>query len=194
MTGFFFKTREIKELMLPVKQKNRKAGGAATQKTCDDTHRKSRGAQCCTVNDQLGIQKDRGHHKSRQPVFPQALLSKRRCDRNRPVHAERRSNAKETGRNDADKAPLLILHTGEYAVDLILCKNRNERPEQYAEDPVPENLPELDLEIVPDINKLSSEDRIKLSHRCSPARRCDCQGRSPLRAPGYEQHLETPSA
>jgi len=56
-------------------------------------------------------------------------------------------------------------------------RSSNRKTGQHAKDPVPENLPALDPEVIPNINSFSSQDCKQLSHRHLPVHRSCCRGR-----------------
>ena len=82
------------------------------------------------------------------------LLGEGRGDRDGAVHAEGRGDAQQARRHDPEQAPGFSLHTAEEVMDAVFGKHRDKGPDGDAEHPVPENLPELYIEIVPEINKL----------------------------------------
>ena len=87
MTLPLLKTCKIKKLPVPVKEKDEQAGGAAADKAADDADRQGRPSKCRAVDDELGIEQDRRHHKGRQPVLPHALPAEGGRDGDGPVHA-----------------------------------------------------------------------------------------------------------
>ena len=98
VAGADFKTLKIEEFLLAKEQEHQKACRAAAKEARDDADDKRLRAQRRTVNHQLGIEQDGGHHKGREPVFAHSLLAKRRRNRDRAVHTEGGSNAKQTRR------------------------------------------------------------------------------------------------
>ena len=121
-------------------------------------HRQSSPSQCRTIQYQLGIQQDTAHHKGRQPVVPHSLPGKRRRDRNRPVHAQRRCHSQKAGRDNSPDPHLFIPQPAEQTVNSILCKDRNQRTGHHAQYPVKENLAKLNHKIITNINDFSLHD------------------------------------
>ena len=102
------------------------------------------------------------------------------------VHAERRSDPEQTGRYNAKQPQLLILHSCKQSVDPVLRKNRDQRTDRHSDDPVPEDLPKLQIKVIPDINEFSLQDRKDVTHQCLPSHRFCFQVRSLRRVPEYE--------
>ena len=89
VTGAFLKTGEIKKAPVPIEHADQQACGAAAEKAGDDPHRKHFRPQRGTVDDELGIQKNRSHHEGRQPVMAHPLSGKGRGNGNGAIHAQR---------------------------------------------------------------------------------------------------------
>ena len=100
VAGTDFKTLKIEEFLFAKEQEHQQTRRAAAKKACNYTDNQRLCAQRRTVNHQLGIEQDGGHHKGREPVFAHSLLAKRRRNRDRAVHTEGGSNAKQTRRYD----------------------------------------------------------------------------------------------
>ena len=107
------------------------------------------------VDDELRIEQDGAHHEGRQKVLLEPLLRKGCTDGNRPVHAQWRGDAKEAGGNPSNRPCQTLPQTGAEAVDALLGEHRHKRPQRHAKHPVPENLAELEVGIVPEINRLA---------------------------------------
>ena len=165
------KTGEVKKLSVPVECMDQKPCRAAAEEAGHDAHREYGGAKRSAVDDQLGVEEHRGHHKGRQPVMAHALTGKRRGDRNGAVHAERRGDPQQAGRNNAEDAPGLALHPAEKAVNAVLEENGDKGADGNAQDPVPENLPELEIEIIPKIDKLPAENVKQITHKLKYSRK-----------------------
>ena len=58
----------------------------------------------------------------------------------------------------SDDSPTVRVIKAMISVEFIPGKNGNKRADQHTKDPVPADLPELDLKVIPDINELSPGD------------------------------------
>ena len=171
MTFALRESGEIKKISVPVKSMDQKACRAAAEEARDDAHRERGGPERGAVDDQLGVEEHRGHHEGRQPVMAHALTGKGRGDRNGAVHAERRGDPQQAGGNNAEDAPGLALHPAEKAVNAVLEEDGDEGADGNAQDPVPENLPELEIEIIPEIDKLPAENVKQITHNLKYSRK-----------------------
>ncbi len=152
------KALKVEEFPVPVKDEHEQPGGAAAEEAGADAHQQRSHPERRAVNDELRVQQDGCHHECREPVFPHSLFSEGRGDGNRSVHAERRGDAQETGWDDAEDAGGFALHLHEEPVYFVFCKCRYPRPDRHSQDPVPDDLPELEVEVVPDIYEFSLEE------------------------------------
>ena len=151
----FFKSREVKEWLIFIKSMDQKSRCHAAQKTGHQSDCQNSGTQRRTVNDQLWVEQDRRHHESSQPVFPHSLFGKGCRNRNGSVHTQRRGNPEQTCRDDTEQTPFFIPHPSEQSMNFIFGKNRNERPDEDADHPVPKDLVELELKVIAQVNKFT---------------------------------------
>ena len=59
-------------------------------------------------------------------------------------------------------------------MDGVLCEHRNQGADDHAQNPVTGDLPELEQEVILNVDKLSLQNFNNLTHLCSPNRRCGC--------------------
>lgn len=153
-----FKAGEIEEAFAAIKGIDQQSRRAAAEKAGHDAHRQYRRPQGGAVDDELGIEEDRGHHERGQPVMAHALFGKGRRDGDGAVHTKGRGDPQKAGGDDAEEAPGLSLHPAEKPVDAVFGKDRDKGADGDAEHPIPENLPQLNIKIIPEINKLPAQD------------------------------------
>ena len=90
--------------------------------------------------------------------MPHALTGEGRRNGDGAVHAKRRGDPQQAGRDDAGKAPFRVLHPGKQAVDPVPGKDADPGADGHAQHPVPEDLAGLQLKIIPELNKLTPQD------------------------------------
>ena len=64
----------------------------------------------------------------------------------------------EAGGNPSNRPCQTLPQTGAEAVDALLGEDRHERSQRHAEHPVPDNLADLEVGIVPEVYRLTLED------------------------------------
>ena len=90
--------------------------------------------------------------------MPHALTGEGRCNGDGAVHAKRRGDAQQAGRDNAQNAPAFPVHSAEELMNRVFGENGDQRPDGNAQHPVPEDLAGLQLKIIPEINKLTPQD------------------------------------
>ena len=163
--GTYFEPVKTEEFFFSVKKMHKQAGCAAAQKAGDDADSKGSRAQGGAVNDELGIEEDGGHHKGREPVLAHPLSAKGGGNRDRAVHTERRGDPQKAGRQNAGKPQSFFLHPCKEPVYFVLREYGDQGTDRHAQDPVPQDLPELEIKVVPDIHELSAKNNKQITHR-----------------------------
>lgn len=83
------KPGKIKKSLVPVEKAHQQAGYHPAKKAGDEADGQRRASQRRAVNNQLGIEQNRTHHKSGQKVVPHSHLGKGSRQRNGSIHAQR---------------------------------------------------------------------------------------------------------
>ena len=130
----------------------------SAQKATCDSHRKDFRAKRDAVNNQLRIQQNRAHHKRRKKIVLHAFFGKSRANRNRAVHAQRRSDSERTRKEKPNDSRNFLPEKFRRHVNPFFRKNRNRGAEQNSKHPVPKNLAQLNVKIIPKINRLALYD------------------------------------
>ena len=158
------KADEVEERPVPVKEMNRQSRHAAAQKAGHDTYCQGRGTQRGAVDDELRIEQNGGHHERRQPVVPHPLPGEGRGNGDRSVHTQRACDTQNAGGDDAEHAPSPAVDFPEGGVNLVFREHGDQGADGHADDPVPEDLRQLDLKIIPEIDQLPFQDIPDHSH------------------------------
>lgn len=185
MTHRLCETVKTKEWFSFLNCPEQQPGSDPAEKTGHDPHNKRHRSQCGTVYDQLRIQQDRAHHKGSQPFLPHSASGKRSCQRDCPIHAQRRRNPKKARRHDPQQPHPALIHGTEQPMDPFFKKNGYTGPKQDTNGPIAEDLPELHIKIVPDIDEFPMQDLSDFTHRYLPSDRSGCPVRYLLHAPAH---------
>lgn len=187
----FIKASEIEERLFSIEYPHQHPSDNTAKKTGNDAYRKGGCPQGSAVNHQLGVEKDGAHHKGGQPVVLDAAAGKGSCDGDSAIHTQRRGDSQSACQYDAKDPQPPPPKRAEAVVDRILDKDRNGGAQHHPQHPVPEDLPKLEVKVVPQIHRLSADG---FSHQYSPAGSCGSPGRSFPPAPRCECRCGTPYA
>ena len=158
-TRALVKAGEVKEALAlcAVEQPDQPPGHTAAEGAAyaADGHRGL--PQRAAIEDQLRVEQYAGHHECRKIIVLHALLRKARRDGDRAVHAQRRGDAQQARGNHAQPAHFPLANFGKSAVDIPLAKHRHRAAQQYAQRPVGRDLPNLDVQIIPEIDRLAAD-------------------------------------
>lgn len=126
------------------------------------------------IEQKLRIEQDGSHHERGQMIVSDALLGKRGGQGEGAVHAQRRSDSQQAGRDNAQPAPSAAAYASKSAMNPAFSKHRYRRSQQDAQRPVGQNLAKLNVEVIPQVNSLALNP---VRHRCLPTYSRGCQSR-----------------
>lgn len=160
-----FKAGKIKEGSALAKPSHARSRRDSAEEAGYDAHRESVLAQRRAVQDELRIEQNGAHHEGGQPVIPHTAARERRRDRDGAVHTQRRGDAERAAGREAERAGLPAAERPDSAVDAVFQEYGHRRAESHAQHPVPEDLAQLDVKVVPEIDGFP----LKGVHHRSPA-------------------------
>lgn len=167
------KAGEVKKGLFSIKQANQHTCYNAADKAGHNTRHQRRGSQSHTVNDKLGVEKDGGHHKRRQPVVPNSASGKGCRDGDGAVHTKGRGDTQGGRRHNAQHPQLLVTQRAEGIMHPVFEGHGHQRANDHAQHPVSKNLAELDIKVVPKVNGLAADNVSNRLNRSQPPVRND---------------------